>query len=306
MDFVSQAGDGNSDAEPGNNRPIHPMFRFLIASALAWVINWSAGTLAFAIFGSHVLLADMVYRASTAAVLIAAYALLLDLLDHYEGDRLARQGLPLTKLARTQFFAGLLFGTVLIAFCVVVIMAYGTYSAQLSLTFRTLRFAVEIVILLLGGALLEEVMFRGYPFQRLVDAVGSVWAVIVLSGLFAVAHLGNPNAGGIWTWAFLNTIVIGVLLAVAYLRTRALWLSFGIHFGWNFALGFLFGLPVSGMTDFSVVVSGTAQGPQWLTGGAYGIENSPIVSVLLLVGIPILLRVTSGSGPWGARLRLDA
>ena len=106
------------------------------------------------------------------------------------------------------------------------------------------------MLLLLSGALLEEAMFRGYPFQRLVEAVGPVWAVVALSALFGAAHLGNPNASGVLSWAFLNTIAIGVLLALAYLRTRTLWLPFGIHFGWNFALGFVFGLPVSGMNTF--------------------------------------------------------
>lgn len=148
-------------------------------------------------------------------------------------------------------------------------------------------------MLLLAGALLEEVMFRGYPFQRLLQAVGPVWAVVVLSAMFAAVHLGNPNAGGILSWAFLNTLAIGVLLAVAYLRTRTLWLPLGIHFSWNFTLGFLFGLPVSGMSDFAVVVHGTASGQSWLTGGAYGLENSLTVAILVLVSVPILILITS-------------
>ena len=73
-----------------------------------------------------------------------------------------------------------------------------------------------------------------------------------------------------------------MLLAVAYLRTRTLWLPFGIHFGWNFALGFVFGLPVSGMSTFSVIVHGSIRGPAWLTGGAYGLENSGAAAILLV------------------------
>jgi hypothetical protein len=118
--------------------------------------------------------------------------------------------------------------------------------------------------------------------------------VTVASALFAAAHLGNPNASGVLSWAFFNTIAIGVLLAVAYLRTRTLWLPFGIHFGWNFALGFVFGLPVSGLSDFSVLVSGSVRGRQWLTGGSYGLENGGAVAILLALSLLVALTVGKG------------
>jgi hypothetical protein len=234
-------------------------------------------------------LADVAYRALGAALLIGIYSLLLALLDHRGGDRLAWQGLPLDRLARRQFLAGLAFGMLLIGICVAVVAASGSYQARITITARTLRLAVEVLLLLFGGALLEEVMFRGYPFQRLVEAVGPLWAVIVASALFAAAHLGNPNAGGILSWAFFNTIAIGVLLAAAYLGTRTLWFPFGIHFGWNFALGFVFGLPVSGLSDFSVLVHGSIRGRRWLTGGAYGLENSGVAAILMALSLLLVL-----------------
>jgi hypothetical protein len=118
----------------------------------------------------------------------------------------------------------------------------------------------------------------------------------VASALFAAAHLGNPNAGGVLSWAFFNTIAIGVLLAVAYLRTRTLWFPFGIHFGWNFALGFVFGLPVSGLSDFSVLVHGSIRGRRWLTGGAYGLENSGAAAILLALSLLLVLLARVGIG----------
>jgi hypothetical protein len=184
----------------------------------------------------------------------------------------------------------------LIGICVAVVATSGGYQARVTITAHTLRLAVEVSLLLFGGALLEEVMFRGYPFQRLVEAVGPFWAVTMASALFAAAHLGNPNAGGVLSWAFFNTIAIGVLLAVAYLRTRTLWFPFGIHFGWNFALGFVFGLPVSGLSDFSVLVHGSIRGHQWLTGGAYGLENSGAAAILMVLSLLLVLvgRVDTG------------
>ena len=106
--------------------------------------------------------------------------------------------------------------------------------------------------------------------------------------LFGAVHWMNPGAS---PWGLLNTVLIGVVLSVAYLRTRALWLPWGLHFAWNATLGLVFGLPVSGIRLFNVVVHTTASGPQWLTGGTYGLEASlPGVSVVL-VGLVVVWRV---------------
>jgi membrane protease YdiL (CAAX protease family) len=289
MDLARQPSQEHSEPELNGDPPIHAIFRFLIAAAVTWLVNWIAAGLTFNVFRNHLLIADVAYRTLGVALLIGIYALLLALLDHREGDRLARQGLPLDRSAWRQFLAGLAFGILLIGLCVALAAASGGYRARVTLTAHALRMGGEILLLLLAGALLEEVMFRGYPFQRLIEAVGPVWAVTVASALFAAAHLGNPNAGGVLSWAFFNTIAIGVVLAVAYLRTRTLWFPFGIHFGWNFALGFVFGLPVSGMSDFSIIVHGTIRGPRWLTGGAYGLENSGAAAFLLMLSLLAVL-----------------
>jgi len=124
---------------------------------------------------------------------------------------------------------------------------------------------------LLAAAMVEEVSFRGYPLHRLMEAMGTPGAVAVTSCLFGLAHLSNPHAS---LWGAVNTAEIGVLLALAYVRTRSLWLPWGIHFGWNLALGLGYGLVVSGYSQFSAAVVGSLQGPHWLTGGDYGIEAS--------------------------------
>ncbi len=150
---------------------------------------------------------------------------------------------------------------------------------------RTLGRAAIVVVVLIFGAVAEEMMFRGYPFQRLEEAIGAVGAIAVFSVLFALVHLTNPGASAL---GLLNTVLIGLVLAIAYLRTRALWLCWGIHFGWNAALGLLFGLPVSGLRLFNVVVRGTATGPRWLTGGSYGLEASAPGVFAILVGLVVV------------------
>ena len=296
MDLASEPREENREPEPDRGAPIPAIFRFLIAAIITWAANWLVATLSFSIFRDHLLLADIAYRTLGAALLIAIYSLLLAVLDHRDGDRLSAQGLPLGRRSARQFLAGLAVGMLLIGLCVALAAAAGSYEVRGSFNARALRLSAEVLLLLLSGALLEEAMFRGYPFQRLVEAVGPVWAVVAFSALFGAAHLGNPNASGVLSWAFLNTIVIGVLLALAYLRSGTLWLPFGIHFGWNFALGFVFGLPVSGMKTFSVIVHGSIRGPAWLTGGAYGLENSGAAAILLLLSLLVVLKARMGAG----------
>lgn len=127
----------------------------------------------------------------------------------------------------------------------------------------------------------EELVFRGYPFQRLVDVCGPVLAVIVRSVLFGAVHLRNP----FHTWiSTLNTVLMGVLLAICYLRTRALWLPLGIHFALNFVQGYLLGLPVSGMRLPESFLQAKAGSPVWITVGAYGLEGSILTLGIIVAG----------------------
>src|SRR5207245_1439230 len=109
---------------------------------------------------------------------------------------------------------------------------------------------------------------------------------LVLSVLFGAAHIRNPHSTLLGA---ANTSLVGVFFSIAYLRTRALWMPFGIHFAWNFSLGTLYGLPVSGITSFAAIVHGTALGPSWLTGGDYGIEASATGTAVILLGILLLV-----------------
>ena len=162
------------------------------------------------------------------------------------------------------------------------IVSFWTNEHQFFLLF------VNILTLALA-ALTEEVAFRGYPFQRLIDAMGPTLATLVMSLLFASMHVLNPNATAAST---LVTVFAGWLLSIAYLRTRALWLSWGFHFGWNASMGLIFGLPVSGLTIFNPVVTTRARGPIWFTGGSYGPEGSAVAVIVLPVLMVILIKVT--------------
>lgn len=265
--------------------PIPAIVRFLLAVVLVVIANTVLPVLCFSAFGNHVVVADTVYRWLASAVLIAGFLFFSRVLDQVETDAWTYIGLPLRKDVLRDVVLGLAFGAVLVAVGVIAIAVGGELEFHLTLSGRAVQHAVTVLILLLGGALLEELMFRGYPFQRLIESIGAPGAILVLSAFFGAVHLGNPNAGGIRSWGFFNTLAVGVLFAVAYLRTRSLWLPVGIHFSWNFVLGVVFGLPVSGIKDFAVIVHATARGSKLLTGGAYGIEASLTGFILILLGI---------------------
>ena len=144
-------------------------------------------------------------------------------------------------------------------------------------------------VLLFVAALAEEAAFRGYPLQTMTRA-GHIWlGVILTSAMFGSVHLLNPNVVPGLTFA--NTLIAGVWLAVAYLKTRSLWFPLGVHWGWNWALGSVFGLPISGVRLFSnPILAGDDLGPAWLTGGNYGIEGGVACTVALIVFILLIWR----------------
>jgi membrane protease YdiL (CAAX protease family) len=190
-----------------------------------------------------------------------------------------------------EFAVGAAVGWGLMIACVLPIVLFGGYT--LTVWTSSGQYAVLVVdlLILLLGALVEEIAFRGYPFQRLIDAVGPVSATLLMSPVFALIHLSNPD----WTpMSMVVTIVAGWLLSIAYLRTRALWLPWGLHFGWNVSLGVIFGLPISGLTNFSPIIQSNTAGPIWLTGDGYGPEGSFITGLVLVIGLFVLTRVTRG------------
>ena len=147
---------------------------------------------------------------------------------------------------------------------------------------------IDLLTLLLA-ALADEVLFRGYPFQRLIEATGPTLATILLTLLFTLGHGGSV---GTTPGGFLVTMLLGFLLAMAYLRTRALWVGWGFHFAWTASMAVLFGLPVSGLTEFSPLFSTYTTGPAWLTGGGYGPEGSAVAFLVLLGLLLVMARVT--------------
>jgi hypothetical protein len=151
--------------------------------------------------------------------------------------------------------------------------------------------------LLVLGASYEEVLFRGYAFQRIIEGTNGTVAIAVSSLVFGLLHISNPHATRLST---LNTILAGVLLGLAYVRTRALWLPIGFHFGWNWMLAVL-GHPVSGLevAELPWRVAPAAE-PVWLHGGSYGPEGGIVATGALVLGsiyLGAFYRLREGEAP---------
>ena len=203
-------------------------------------------------------------------VLLALYAVLSRFI---ECRPLGSVGFALHPRWKNELGAGLAAGTVMMLAVALAeaLLGVARFSPAPGAAGRTVLSGVFLLLLLGVAAADEELVFRGYPFQRLLELAGPVIAVILASVLFGAAHLRNPSQSWI---SILNTALVGVLLAICYLRTRALWLPLGIHFAWNFVQGFVLGFPVSGIVFPGGIFQAKNSGPAYLSGGAYGPEGS--------------------------------
>jgi uncharacterized protein len=184
---------------------------------------------------------------------------------------------------------GLAIGWGVVVLCAAVMAVGGGIAVRFSFSLQSLGwFFVEAGFFALL-ALAEEVAFRGYPFQRFARAVGSAGAVIAFAALYAFLQALEPGASRASTAV---AVVFTILLSTAYLRTRALWVSWGINFGWKAARALIFGLTVSGVNSHSPIVQGDPMGPFWLTGGGFGIDGSWLAFIVLVAAIPVVYRFT--------------
>lgn len=145
-------------------------------------------------------------------------------------------------------------------------------------------------------ALLEELVFRAVLFRIVELRWGTRTALLVSSLLFALAHLPNEH---ITALAVLNTAVASFGLAAGYLLTRRVWLPVGMHFAWNYLFDAVVGVAVSGHPARGWLLAHLS-GPEWLSGGAYGVEGS-LVTLLVWGAAGAWMLFTSQRQPGYAR-----
>lgn len=136
------------------------------------------------------------------------------------------------------------------------------------------------VVLFLAVATNEELLFRGYVLVEL-SRVMSFWpAAILLAALFGFAHYANEGPQGVVGGA--QAGLFALVASYAFLKTRSLWLSIGLHFGWDYAESYIFGVGNSGNAAVNSLLNGSPHGPDMLTGGTVGPEGTPLASIFVL------------------------
>jgi CAAX protease family protein len=202
---------------------------------------------------------------------------------------ISEQGLPRRPGWGRELGMGLAIGWSAALMCFMVLIIGGGVAIRLQLSAAAWGWLLVNMALFGLGTLAEEVAFRGYAFQRFARAVGSAGAVIGFSLLYAFLQsmqTGTTRA------SVAVAFMLNLALSTAYLRTRALWVSWGMNLGWRATRALLFGLAVSGDSSHSPVVQGDPMGPFWLTGGGFGLEGSWLAFVVLLLALPVVYSAT--------------
>ncbi|MGB9673302.1 MAG: lysostaphin resistance A-like protein [Anaerolineales bacterium] len=152
---------------------------------------------------------------------------------------------------------------------------YQKFSNFTSSLLKTL-----LLFILVGWT--EELLSRGYHLQNLTEGLNKTWGIILTSSIFALLHLGNP---GFTIMAIVGLFLSGLFFCYAFYQRKNLWLPIGLHIGWNFFEGSIFGFQVSGLTDLPRLIYQTTHGNTLITGGDFGPEAGIVLLAGLLIGV---------------------
>ena len=227
-------------------------------------------------------------QAMLVFLLLFGYAAMGFWLDR-DQHPIAAQGLPRRSGWKNEAGLGLAIGWSLAVVCVLPMVLAGGIAIVLVLDPSAWGWLLADTAFFALTALAEEIAFRGYGFQRFAHAVGGLGAAIGFAAFYAIVQGLTPGSNRA---SMAVSVVFGLLLSTAYLRTRALWLSWGLNFGWKASRALLFGLTISGVNSHSPVIQGNPMGPFWLTGGGFGLDGGWVAFVLLLAALPVVFRLT--------------
>jgi membrane protease YdiL (CAAX protease family) len=299
-DYHNLEGRKMAESQPRSNRtfletvfiaPDEPRlragWRLLIQTVLMIALSICAGIpLALLLSNPDIELPDGVFLALNQVLEIFAVTLSVYLARRFLDKRsFTSLGLKLDRWTAIDILAGIAITFFMMGLIYLIEWGLGW------LTLDGFAWETDPVLTVLGGTIgmfvvfifvgwNEELLSRGYHLQTIASGLNLFWGVIISSSIFGLLHLGNPNA----TWvSAVGIFFAGLFLAYGYLTTRQLWLPIGLHLGWNFFEGVVFGFPVSGL-DIYRLLRITVNGPVLWTGGAFGPEAGLVVLPGLLLG----------------------
>ncbi|MFZ5745080.1 MAG: CPBP family intramembrane glutamic endopeptidase [Pseudomonadota bacterium] len=272
-------------AEPSRIRRIvaHPASLLLIGFALMVAVG-GAGSIALnKLFGALDAARNTPLRLLGAVILAALFILA------YKGYKRWIERAPDRELefagAGRELALGLAGGAALFSVMTGIVALLGGFEIM---GLRGAGAIWSMLSLAVFSSVFEEILLRGIVFRQLEAWLGSWIALALSSALFGALHITNP--GATWFSSVAIAVEAGILLGAAYMLTRRLWLAIGIHAAWNFTQGWVFSVPVSGGEAPLGLLITRRLGPEWLTGGDFGLEASVVAMVVAsLAGVILLL-----------------
>jgi uncharacterized protein len=269
--------------QPLWRRILHPLLRLIVlGSGLFYFMMWAEGRLQQ--FHDRPLLSILI-QLSLGLLAIAIYLGWGKFIERREVTELSTPG-----LAR-EWAVGALIGVGLYTACAVTLMLLGMYKVE---GLNPVSFLLPAIALAIKSGVFEELIFRGV-LHRSVESVFGSWAGLLAASLaFGLIHMLNPGAeiGG----AIYICIEAGLLLSAAYLVTRRLWICIGFHMGWNYVQSAIYSGVVSGAVADPGLLKALIEGPAFLTGGSFGMEESIFALVYCTTAGVILLLIAIRRG----------
>jgi uncharacterized protein len=269
-----------------NRIPVRLVFLFVALAAVDLACQILGSLVVHNVPGPFRDAARLGFALFLSAAMIAAYRWLIRVTERRSANELG------TRMAASGLASGVVAGAGLFALVYAVLWAVGAARLQGFGALTGLSAALSVAI---ASAVGEEIVFRGVVFRLLEDALGTTAALILSAAMFGLVHAGNHGA----TWASTLAIALesGALMGLAYALTRTLWLPVGLHFGWNFTEGGIFGAAVSG-GDYTGIIVAPLSGPRILTGGAFGPEASIVAMAVSLIVSVVLAAFAIREGKW--------
>lgn len=224
-------------------------------------------------------LQDLAVVAWMIALTVAVYVGFVRVVERRPVSELSPQGMG------RELGIGMLLGAGLYTICILILILLGVYRIE---GLGSWHILLALLWFALSSSFFEELLFRGVLFRISQEVFGSWAAVLVSSLAFGLIHLNNP--GATYKGVLFIAAGAGVVLAGAYMLTGRLWMSMGFHMAWNYTQAAIFPVHVSGSGTSEALVKASISGPDFLTGGVYGMESSVVsLAVLSATGATLLV-----------------
>lgn len=192
------------------------------------------------------------------------------------------------EFGTNHWFSKVLLGIAIGSGLILVQVGFLSLTGNYRITgFQPNQDVIKYILLMILIGFIEELITRGIIFRLVEKWAGSIIALAVVAVEGGLTHAGNPNAT-LWSSVAVG-LEFGVLMTLVYMATRNLWVVSALHFAWNFTMGGIFDIAVSG-TDAQSLFKATLEGPLWLTGGAFGLEAGTPAVVITIISSAILIR----------------